>query len=638
VALLAGNGYAWDDVVVASANAATDGELLLAAFARAGIPARLQARRGAIDVPAGRALHELLDALVLGDALRLVAALRSPIFGLPPALVDRTEVRLRGDRHTPGDLLHARALRRMLPAEVAALADLRRGGDAAVPAMRALLGSLLPGDLGELDLLRGIAALLEGLVIAAGSERHVALVDIRDAVAAFPLTTPDRSDSGTVVIASLDDLRSVAFDAVVLRGMHLSGFRARVDDDAEAPAAGRDLLHLAVTRARRTLRVVRQAAGADGGHLAPSPAWQELRRLQPDAPVRTRRLGDVVVAPDDVRLVSERASAYAMASGLGRTVTGVPDELQAAVASQRRVVRAPLLDGPIADELAAVRQLSVTAIERYAVCSAKWYIEQQLKVGDPDDDRSRIAEGILAHALLQRLVPDARMQPTEPATLRERAMALAPDVAAELDTRGVLDPARIERITEHVLALIAAEEHWLRPDSIDVERSFGRDAPDSIGPGLDVDGVEVVGRIDRMDQHGSYVLLHDYKYGSTDRPARTLIKDRNLQLLVYWLALQQPGSPVEPIGALYRAVTKGGTPSGVFSPRLREVGVISARQKAGVLDGPERDELLEEATQVVQGAVAGIRSGIVSPLPDPSLCPSHCQLQVICRVGEQVGA
>jgi RecB family exonuclease len=636
VALLAGNGYAWDDIAVASANAATDGELLLAAFERAGIPARLQARRRAIDVPAGRALHELLDAIVTGDALRLVAALRSPIFGLDPALVDRTEVRLRGERHRAGDLLHARVLRRMLPAQVATLADLRRGADAAVPAVRELLSSLLPADLGELDLLRGIAALVEGLVIAAGSEQRVALVDVRDAVAAFPLTTPDRSDSGTVVIASLDDLRSVAFDALVLRGMHLAGFRARVDDDAEAPAAGRDLLHLAVTRARRTLRVVRQAAGADGGHLAPSPAWQELRRLQPDAPLRIRRLGEVVVSPDAVRLASESRGAVAFAQGRGLEVLDVDPALATRIASYRRTSRSTQLTGELADELAAITQLSVTAVERYAVCSAKWFIEQQLKVGDPDDDRSRIAEGILAHALLQQLVPDARLRGLTGDALRERATTIAPEVAADVDTRGVLDRARIERITEHVVALIETEANWLRPDDIEVERSFGRDAPDSIGPGYLVDGVEVVGRIDRIDRHGSYALLHDYKYGSTDRPARTLIQDRNLQLLVYWLALEQPGTLMEPIGAMYRAVTKAGAPSGVLSDRLREIGIISARQRAGVLDEETRTELLAEAADLVAGTVAGIRSGRVEPLADPAMCPTHCHLQTICRVGEVV--
>ena len=632
VALLGGRGFAWDDVVVASASAAHDGDLLLAAFRRAGIPARLQARRSAIDVPAGRAVHDVLDAILERDGMRLVAALRAPIFDIAPARVDAVELRLRRERHHVVDLLERPALRRLLPkAVMGVVASRRRGG--AVSATRDLLGSLLPGDVGELDLLRGIAALVEGLVVAAGGEEGVSIADIRDAIAAFPLATPDRSDSGVVVIASLDDLRSLAFDAVVLRGTHLAGFRANVDDEHEAPAAARDLLHLAVTRARRTLRVVRQATSSSGGHLAPSPAWQELRRLLPDAPLRTRQLGDVVVAPERVRLESEVAPSIALATGRGLRVDDIDDDVLAALDATRRRARAPRLTGEVAAALAERRTIGVTEVEQYATCSARWFIERQLRVDDPDDDRSRILDGKLAHDLLQHLVPDARTGRVDLAEVRRRAAQLAPELAAQVDEHGVLDQPRIERITEHVIALIEAEAAWMAPDSIDVERSFGRDAPDSIGPGYDVAGVEVVGRIDRIDRHGSRVLLHDYKYGSTDRTTARLLEDRNLQLLVYWLALEQPDTALDPMGAVYRAITNGGSPSGVLSEELKEIGVISARSRSALTPEARRD-LLDATAELVTDAVTNLRAGRVEPLADPSECPTHCQLQTICRVGE----
>jgi RecB family exonuclease len=632
VALLGGNGYSWDDIAVASANARTDGDLLLAAFERAGIPARLQARRMAVDVPAGRALHELLDAIIAGDALRLVAALRSPIFGIDPSIVDAAEVRLRGERHRAGDPLQAPTLVRVLPDAVARVIALRRGADDAVPAMRELVGSLLPADLGELDLLRGVAALIEGLVIAAGGERHVAIADVRDAVAAFPLSVPDRSDAGTVVIASLEDLRTIAYDAVVLRGMHLAGFRPRVEDDADAPAAGRDLLHLAVTRARRTLRVVRQAAGSDGGHLAPSPAWQELRRLLPEAPLRTRRLGEVVVSPASVRLQSEVLSTIALATGRGVHVDGVDTATAAVVDALRRRARATTLTGSVAAELASTTQLAVTQVERYATCSAMWFIDR-LRVWDPDDDRSRIAEGKLAHALLEQLVPQARGGGRlAGAALAAEATRIAPKLALEVDRAGVLDRARIERITEHVLATIAAEDAWEVPDEIDVEREFGSDKPDAVGPGLVIDGVELTGRVDRIDRYGDRAVLHDYKYSATPRPAKDLIESRNLQLLVYWLALEQPEIGLSPIGAVYRSLTRGGLPSGVVGEELKALGILGQKQKG--LDDVARRDLLDATSTVVTAAIDGITSGHVSPLDDAGRCPTHCRLQTICRVGE----
>ncbi len=630
VALLGGRGYAWDDIVVASANAAHDGEPLLAAFRRAGIPARLQARRTAVDVPAGRAVHDVLDAILERDGMRLVAALRAPVFGLDPARVDAVELRLRTERHHVVDLLGRPSLRAVLPRAVDMLAGGARGG--AVPAVRELLGSLLPSDLGELDLLRGIAALVEGLVVAAGDEEDVTLADVRDAVAAFPLATPDRSDAGVVVIASLHDLRSLAFDAVVLRATHLAGFRANVEDEHEAPAAARDLLHLAVTRARRTLRVVRQATSSSGGHLAPSPAWQELRRLLPDAPLRTRRLGDVVVAPEDVRLTSETARATALAHGRDLHVDRVDNASHAMLDAARRRARATQLDGEVAVALAERRTIGVTEVEQYATCSARWFIERQLGVDDPDDDRSRILDGRLAHDLLQHLVPDARTGRCDEAATRSRAQQLAPELAAQIDEHGVLDKPRIERIVEHVLALIDAESGWTPPDMIDVERSFGRDAPDSIGPGFDVDGVEVVGRIDRIDRHGSRALLHDYKYGSSDRSTARLLEDRNLQLLVYWLALEQPGTALDPIGAVYRAITKGGSTSGVVTDELKDIGVVGSRSRT--LSEDARRELLDATAELVTMSMTSLRAGHVAPLADADECPTHCRLQTICRVGE----
>jgi hypothetical protein len=633
VALLHGRGLAWDDIVVARADASSDGELLLAMFQRAGIPARLQARRSAVDVAVGRGLHELIGAIVDRDPIRVIGAVRAGAFGVDRSRIDAAEVRLRRARHVPADGFRSAALQRVLSSPIATLSQLPIDDPGIVAAVRDVIASMQPRDLGELDLLRGIAALVDGLVVAADSEEAVGLVDIRDAIAAFPLTTPDRSDAGTVVLASLDDLRSVAYDAVVLQGMHLAGFRARVDDEHDAPAAGRDLLHLAVTRARRTLRIVRQATGASGNHQAPSPGWQELRRLLPDAPLRTRRLGEVLVDPSDVRLEHERAASAALADGRGITVDGIDDELQRQIDQQRRGARTARVTGLIAEPIAQRSTIAVTEIEQYATCSAKWFIERRMRDSDPDDDRSRITDGLLAHALLQRLVPDARGQSISIDELRTRSMQLMPELLVDIDMGSTLPASRIERIVEHVLALIDAEQAWQVPDHIDVERSFGRDTPDAIGPGLVVGDVELVGRIDRIDHHGSGVVLHDYKHGSSPRPMNRLIADRNLQLLVYWLALRQPGTPHEPIGALYRAVTNAGAPSGVLTDELKAFGVVGARTRT--LDHDGREALLDEAFELVRGVVHDMQAGVVGPLDDPARCPSHCRLQLVCRVGEE---
>lgn len=638
VALLAARGFAWDEIVVASADAHQDDELLLAAFERAGIPALLQGARSATDVPAGRALHELLDAICESDAMSLVDALRAPIFGQSRTALDSLELRLRAVRERPGDRLDDPSVVQRLPQQVRALVEQRRARDAgsSLPAVRELLASLWPASIGELDLLTGIAAGIEGLATAAGGDDGIALADVRDAVAAFPLATADRTDAGVVVIASVGDLRSTAYPAVVLRGMHQAGFRARVEADEDAPAAARDLLYLAVTRARCTLRVVRQAASSSGADLAPSPAWIELDRRMPDAPRRVRRLGEVTSSPDDVRVTAEVERSVAAQLGSGVLVEDVPTDLLQRIDQHRRRARTSPVGEPLRSQLAALDRISATSLETYATCSAKWFVERHLRTHDPDDDRSRIVEGNLAHALLQHLAPDVRTSGALHDATAERAHQLAAELAPGLDRHGLLDAARVDRIVANVLATLALEldEAWHVPDAIEVERDLDSRSPDALHPGLHVEGVEVVGRVDRVDRYGSQVVLHDYKYRSSGTSPKEMLAQRRVQLLVYWLALERPGSPVEPIGALYRALTKSGFATGLATPELQDRAVISKRRRAGVLGEDERRELLDAAHELVRTAVRSLRAGIVQPLDSPDECPTYCTLQSICRIGE----
>lgn len=635
VALLGARGYAWDDIAVASASASQDAELLVAAFERAGIPARVQARRTATDVPAGRALHDVLAAACDDDAIGLVGAVRAPVFDLDVERLDALELQLRAVRERSWTPLADERVRRSLTPAIHGLLDARGDRPGAVQAMRDLLASMAPADVGELDLLRGVAAGIEGLTTAAGGERHVRLTDLRDAVASFPLAVADRSDTGVVVIASIDDLRSVTYPAVVLRGMHHGGFRAQVDVDAEAPAAARDLLHLAVTRARGTLRVVRQAASASGAELAPSPGWVELRSRVPDAPLRMRRLGEVLVAPDQVRISSEVAASVALALGQASVVDAVPDATRARIdAAQRTSRRTPVAD-PLRGELASIHRIAATGIESYATCSAKWFIEKRLRATDPDDDRSRLVEGNLAHALLQELAAPVRLE-GEPHDLDARARALAEQLLPGIDRQRLLDAPRVERVVDNVVAVLRTEltEAWDRPDQIAVEQLLDSEDPQAFAPGLRLGDVEVTGRVDRIDQYGSHVVLHDYKYRSTSTSVQEMLDDHRLQLLVYWLALHQAGSPVEPIGALYRAVTDAGSVSGAATPAIKERSIISSRRRSGVLDPEQLDALLEAARTVLDDAITALRSGEIRPLASPDLCPTYCRLQSICRVGE----
>ncbi|MBC7459779.1 MAG: PD-(D/E)XK nuclease family protein, partial [Thermoleophilia bacterium] len=424
------------------------------------------------------------------------------------------------------------------------------------------------------------------------------------------------------------------------RPPHPAGFRARVEDEAEGPTAARDLLHHAVSSVRRRLRVVRQAAGADGGVLAASPAWLELRRLVPDAPVRSRRLGEVSVSPGDVRLANERAVAVAFARAHGTDVHEVPLDVERQL---EQVARAPRRaidpDSPLAQELAETQFIPVTALEKYLVCSAKWFIESRLRYDDADADRSHMVAGDLAHGVLQRIVRDVRLDSEMTAgRIFDLALAAAPEVAAQVDTRRVLDPARIEQIARQSASVLVGELDWSTPDAIEVERWIDSRREDAIFAGPVIEGVEVHGRIDRIDRFGSGVLLHDYKYSSGTPSNNGLVDARKLQLLIYLLAMRAPGHAFEPLGGIYRAITHEtpGKPWGTMRDALVEQGIITTRQKAGVHDADTLEEFLDEVTELLAGGIRELRAGVVRPLDHQAQCPTHCRLQTICRVGEEV--
>jgi ATP-dependent helicase/DNAse subunit B len=633
---LRARGFAWDDIAVLSANAAQDAEFVVAACDRAGIPLRTQVRRGAIDVPAGRAIHDLLEALCIDDAVAVLGALRAPIFGLDRAHLDRAELRARAARAVT---VAAASDPRMLvgmPAPVTGLVASASAPGSAMAAMREMLANLLPSDMGEFDLVRGVASALEGVATAAGGDANIDLADIRDTVARFPLTQADRSDSGAVVLSSIDDVRSVTYPAVVLRGVHQAAFRPSVEVDTDAPAAARELLHLAVTRARTTLRVVRQSSGSNGNPLAPSPAWIELRRRLPDAPRRTRRLDEIAVGLGDARHAAEVPLAVARATSEQLRVGDVPEHVQRAITRTQRRARPDHVSGDLARDLAATTRIAATAVETYATCSAMWFIDRRLRVRDVDDDRSRLVEGNVAHELLARVVRTARFESADAATLRAACAAALPELLHKHDPAGSIDTARAERIVTNVVDTLLTEgvNNWDVPDAVLAERALDSASEEAIGPGLIVDGVEVTGRVDRIDQYGSHVVLHDYKYRASDVSVGNLLSERKLQLLIYWLALERPGSPYEPIGALYRAVTNHGSVSGLARPEVKERGLIAANRRAGILDDEARAKLLDDVRTLVADSLAALRSGIVRPLDDPADCPAHCQLQTICRVGE----
>lgn len=633
VASLRANGYKWDQIAVVSAER-TGSEQIKTSLNREGIPALIQQPRLAITLPACRAIFELLEAIINQDPIKLVSAFRYPVFATNRSSADNTELRLRQARNDGLRVVDASCVPAS-PASwaVKSLISAAQNGQNVITPIREIFCELKPVSNGELDLLRGVFGIIEGLVEAAdGDESAITLRDIRESLSRFVLPATDRSQSGSVVIASPAELACTTFPALVLYGMHASAFRTKSNALSVEARSVRESLYLAVTRARETLWVIRQAAGADGGHLSPSPAWLELRRLFREVPVVSRGLGQIVVAPEQVRLESEQAASVAIARTQGWTVAGVDAGLDRKLESFKRKPRHSLTTRTGIKPFGISGTVSATELETYATCSARWFIKHILKDQDPDDDRTRRKEGVFLHSLLQQLAPAVRLEQLDSDSAMARANLIADNVQKLTQSSGSLHPSHAQRLIHDALALLEAEKNWQLPDTIDTECSIGTDIPSSISPGLVVGDVEVIGRVDRIDSFGTQSILHDYKLSSSARPASKLLEDNNLQLLIYWLALIQHDARPRPVAAVYRAVSARGSVSGILTDELKDLGVIGPRK--ATFDDVEKDNLLTTASAVVLKLVEDLTAGFVKPLPSANDCPAYCALQSICRVGE----
>jgi RecB family exonuclease len=179
---------------------------------------------------------------------------------------------------------------------------------------------------------------------------------------------------------------------------------------------------------------------------------------------------------------------------------------------------------------------------------------------------------------------------------------------------------RLKRMVADLFAMEVAAESVLT--LADTELEVGE------GSGVDVGGLAIRGRIDRVDRAPDGTLfIIDYKSGRV--PARSKIGTaEGLQLPLYILALEKERSDRQVIGGAY------------LSPRLKErSGVVVAGCEdllgtaAGACRPAEEDawrQMLSDAVKLASEAAEGMKSGAIGPPADRS-CPSWCRLGPVCR-------
>ncbi|MFP5363390.1 MAG: PD-(D/E)XK nuclease family protein [Thermoleophilia bacterium] len=401
-----------------------------------------------------------------------------------------------------------------------------------------------------------------------------------------------------------------------------SGLRLRRRDDL---GAERYLFYATVSRPEERLYLSWHDAGDDGEQAVRSFFVSDVCDLfgpELRERTRTRTLGQVGW-PDGAE-PSERERLR------GAAVSG-PRRREAPIA--------PLRDEQLIAQLRERPAWSASAIELWASCPVRWFVERMLRPDGLTPDPEAMLRGALTHTVLEAVVRGL-IESTGGGPLDESTLPAARDLAAgamqrvEGTDEFVMsrDPSR-QRAMEHRLRsdVLRYLEHAatsgseLVPDALEV--AFGADDEH---PALDVgDAIRISGRIDRVDVGaGGAAVVYDYKGRIAVESANWRAR-RKYQVALYMLAARDVLG-LDPVGGLYQ-------PIGGRDQRARgllrddaDVGLKAVRTDRRPAD--EFDAIVDGILEDVRAAVAELRAGALAPRPDTcSYNDKGCAYPTICR-------
>jgi ATP-dependent helicase/DNAse subunit B len=648
-------------------------------FGLFGVPYRLEGAVRFSRLPLGAAALSLLRFAWLGAGRQeLYAYLRSPFSGLARGGVDFAEGRLRGRGVATPERVEEET-ERLRGAAVPALEALRQG-TSAIDGVRDLLRGMAIGAHGvgvppatepaRLDLLAYERALrlLDELEqwLRLGGE-----LDREDVVNALDRLTVASAgaERGRVLVTDLERVRTRRLEVAFLLGLEEGSLPRRggetpfLDDDerrklgprlrrADPVARDRYLFYTAATRASRRLYLVREAATDEGSPREPSPFWDELRGLFDADDVEratTRRPLSALTWPLE-QAPTERERLRAVAA-LAATDRDEAEAIARANGWERRLDRAiAAFDRPTAlthplvlETLGSRSTFNVTELERFADCSSAWFIDRLIDPKTIDAEVDAKLKGSVAHQALYKFFSGLPRELGTDRVRPERVDDAVRFMRSCLDTAlgGVrMDMTDMQRreldqtLWRDLEAFVHAEAGSVLPlEPHRFEISFGSErSPQELQRGLDLGGVTLSGKIDRIDRdpRSARGIVIDYKSGKGAPSAAEIERELRLQVPLYMLVLRDLVG-LEPLGGVYKPLAG--------DRKMR--GLLRAEAEDDGIPGFARNDYLPEdafwtqvegARATARGLAERIRTGDVSHDPKGGECPSWCALWPMCRV------
>jgi RecB family exonuclease len=165
------------------------------------------------------------------------------------------------------------------------------------------------------------------------------------------------------------------------------------------------------------------------------------------------------------------------------------------------------------------------------------------------------------------------------------------------------------------------------------EVSFGSErSPQELQRGLDLGGVTLSGKIDRIDvdPFSARGIVQDYKSGKSAHSAVEIEREVRLQVPLYMLVLRDLIG-IEPLGGVYRPLAGERRARGLLRAEAKDEG-LPGFVKTDYLDEEAFWAQVEGAKETARGLAERIKAGDLRHDPKGGECPSWCDLWPMCRV------
>lgn len=322
----------------------------------------------------------------------------------------------------------------------------------------------------------------------------------------------------------------------------------------------------------------------------------------------------------------------------------------------------PAIIAALAERFGEEAVFSPTALETYADCPFRFYLERVLDLAPlppADPDLTAQERGGLVHRVAYRFYSGWRLDgngPVTEASLPEALRRILDAGREEADRFTFESPAWVAD-REHLLGSPAAGpgllERFLRhetelaasgllPQAFEV--SFGLPvSPGEVDPVSTADAVAVPlggetlrlrGRVDRVDvlPDGRFAIT-DYKTGTSHPALKDILTGRALQLPLYIRAVETL-TGMKGVAGTYYTLKRGEVKNRpvFWDAAMKDCfGCFPGSRQSGVEDVRA---LVENSLARAKEYLAGIRGGCFPPRSDAGSCPDYCGFATVCRFDE----